>query len=152
MHTFNDDVAMHSGHPRWAGTTRWNINFIYTVDDSEGKCRFTDPRVYLSIRYRMPKLSNPHQNSAITSTFKRYYDQLMKHEQGHGDSGRLAAAKIDELLDKAYADDCVVLVQQSQERAKAIIKEYRRRDKRYDMITDHGRKQNRLQPGMLNVP
>lgn len=151
MKTFMEDVSMNSGHPRYAATTRWNTYFHYGFIETEEACRFRDVKVYLDIIYHMPKLTySP--DPAVTRTFKRYYDHLLEHEKGHGDSGRLAAEKIDQLLQTAKAENCVDLVKQSRQAADKIVKVYRNRDRNYDLITDHGRRQERLTPGMLERP
>ena len=147
-----EDVSRNSGAPRWAGTTRWRVDFRYDFNESRDECRFSDIRVNLYIRYRMPKLGSPHRDPAIRRRFNRFYEQLMEHEDGHGDSGRLAATEVHEMLSEATSENCRLLVEQSRREANRIIKAYRYRDKRYDLITDHGRRQERLMPDMLEMP
>ena len=75
-------------------------------------------------------------------TIERFYSVLLKHEEGHKDSGLYAARDIEKaLLSLGSFNDCQELEITANQTAKKIIQKYNKRDKDYDRKTDYGRLQ-----------
>ena len=91
----------------------------------------------------MPKISDSHNvKPEVERVFNQYQSALLKHEQGHKDSGLYAAREIEQKLRSLGAcKDCKNLEQAANQTATQIIKKYNERDKNYDLKTDHGRLQ-----------
>jgi len=142
-------IGKASGSVLWTGFTRWKIDRWYGFKESGGECSPQSAKVYLSIRYKMPKLFRAYTDPAVKRTFDRYYKSLMKHEEGHADVARMAAVDIDQMLTEISADDCTSLKRLENQKFQEIIREHRLLGKRYDLITNHGRNQDRFHRGMF---
>lgn len=143
------EINKASGSVLWAGFTRWKITRWYGFEEADGRCSPQGAKVYLAIRYKMPKLFPAYSDPAIKRTFDRYYRSLLEHEEGHGNVARMAALEVDRMLAQTSAENCLALKRLESEKFQEIIREHRLLDKRYDIITNHGRNQDRFHRGMF---
>jgi predicted secreted Zn-dependent protease len=141
----NREIRRSSGNPLWTGFTRWSITYWYGYQDSGEVCKLTNINVRLDIRYKMPKLFQPNRDLTLKREFERYYSGLMEHEEGHADIARKAAVAVEGMLVEASATRCEDLPQIEKAKYRSILSEYRDMQRRYDLITDHGRWQERWQ-------
>ena len=90
----------------------------------------------------MPKLAASHKKKDIEKKFNTYYSALLLHEKGHKESGVLAATEIENILlslpEKSNCDELGAIAKQ---KAKNIIRKFKKKDIVYDYKTDHGRTQ-----------
>lgn len=143
------EIKKASGSVLWTGFTRWKVDRWYAFEEADGRCAPKDAKVYLTIRYKMPKLFPAYSDPAIKRTFDRYYRSLMEHEEGHGDVARKAVLEVDKILAEISAENCIALKKHEDARFHDILREHRLLGKRYDIITNHGRNQDRFHRSML---
>lgn len=128
---------------KYRGYTSWNVYWQFYWQISNQKCRIDRVTTDLKVKYIMPKISDSHNvKPEVERVFNQYYSALLKHEQGHKDSGLYAAREIEQKLRSLGAyKDCKKLEQAANQTANQIVKKYNERDKNYDLKTDHGRLQ-----------
>jgi predicted secreted Zn-dependent protease len=126
---------------RFRGDTKWHVNWKFKWKKKKGSCQIYTVNTDLTIQYTMPKISDDFPvDSGIRSSFDKYYKALLKHEQGHKNSGLYAARDIEkELLSLGEFNNCRRLEKIANNKGKNIIEKYNQRDKDYDQRTDHGR-------------
>ncbi len=126
---------------KFRGNTKWNVNWKFKWKKKNGSCQIYTVNTKLTVQYTMPKISdNFPVDSSIRSSFEKYYKALLKHEQGHKNSGLYAARVIEkELKSMGAFNNCQSLEKAANKKGKEIIERYNKRDKDYDQRTDHGR-------------
>ncbi len=126
---------------RFYGETSWYINWKFKFKEGNGNCQIYAVKTALSVEYIMPKIpDNFTVDPNIRNSFEKYYQALLKHEQGHKSSGLHAAQEIEKKLSSINTfRNCQKLENFANKKAKSIIKKYDRHDREYDERTDHGR-------------
>jgi len=130
----------HNGHT-YHGYTKWNVQwrFFWNTDDS-GRCRITSAKTTLTATIQMPKLIGG--TSSQRKIFEDYSVALKRHEWGHYEIGREAAASIDrKLLLLPAMEDCPSLERQANALANRNLEQYREKERAYDTSTGYGKSQ-----------
>lgn len=126
---------------KFRGDTQWYVNWRFKWKRKNGSCQIYSVNTDLSVQYTMPKIPNDFPvDSSIRDAFEKYYHALLKHEQGHKNSGLYAARDIEkELLSLGAFKNCQRLEKIANKKGKSIIEKYSKRDNEYDQRTAHGR-------------
>lgn len=126
---------------RFRGETKWYVKWYFKWKKKNGYCQIYNVITDLTVKYTMPRIPiNFPVDSNIRNSFNKYYAVLLKHEQGHKNSGLFAARDIEkELLSIGIYPDCKKLEKVANKMGKNIIEKYNKRDIEYDRKTRHGR-------------
>ncbi|MGB5326529.1 MAG: DUF922 domain-containing protein [Pseudomonadales bacterium] len=139
----NRRTPIREGGKRFKGHTRWRVQWKFKwKQQSNGDCHITDVKTVLDVTFTMPRITPGF--SADTATqleFKKYYASLFAHEKVHMKSGLHAANEIENVL-AAFRKQggCRNISAEANAKADAIVKKYNKRDKEFDIETNHGRK------------
>jgi len=138
----NKSPAMNAGRD-FIGYTDWRVHLSFHSIERQGICSIGDATVTLLVKYTLPRLDeNYFYDWATESSFNRYYAALLTHEQGHAESGTLAALELQDALGRLHSHrGCAALSQNVDASFDRILEKYRQRDLDYDRRTDHGRSQ-----------
>ncbi len=131
-----------AGH-RYAGRTRWNIQWKLRHAQQGNRCAITSVAVAVGIAQTMPKWRTESKaTSGLRAAWTRFSDKLQRHEDAHKDHGVKAARQIETaLLGLKPAGNCEDLESAANAQAQSIVQKYQARDQAYDARTDHGRKE-----------
>ena len=123
------------------GHTKWHVKWNFKWKKRNGICKITQVKTHLNVTYTMPRIPINHPVKLnVRTPFNNYYNALMKHEEGHKDSGLYAARDIEKALLKLPTDiDCNRLSNSANQMGHKIIKKYNQRDINYDKKTKHGK-------------
>jgi predicted secreted Zn-dependent protease len=130
----------HNGHT-YHGYTKWNVQwrFFWNTEGS-GRCRIASAKTTLTATIQLPKLKGG--TASQRKIFEDYSAALKRHEWGHYEIGREAAASIDrELLLLPAMEDCPGLERQANALANQILEQYRGKERAYDASTGYGKSQ-----------
>lgn len=136
--------AMQKDGPRnfWA-YTNWFINWSHTTEaESTGVCKLKDSLVSVTTKLTLPRWANaPDPDDARRRSWDAMIAALRKHEQGHVNNGVRAANAISSAILAVPAQtSCDALDGVIDSTSKEIVKAYRKADKDYDRVTNHGDK------------
>lgn len=132
---------------RFDAYTKWHVAWQYRYDMVDGKCRLTSLTVNTTITYTMPAWQNSQQASrSLQQHWRRYYQALQLHEEGHANHGRAATQAIWQQLRQLARPTCNAMSQIVNQTAQGIINNYAQKDIDYDRQTDHGRTQGAVFP------
>ncbi|WP_435234794.1 DUF922 domain-containing protein [Psychromonas sp. PT13] len=128
------------GGLKYRGNTNWKVKWRFYWEITDGLCRVGGVNTELDITYTVPRLAPGFKvGENVKKAFDGYYAALMKHELGHGFSGRYAAQDIETtLLGIKGVDNCEELKQTANTQARGLIRKYNQRDIDYDDRTNHG--------------
>jgi len=127
----------------FTGHTDWRVQLRFQSQERGGVCRISNASITLLVRYTLPRLDdNYFYDWATESAFNHYYAALLTHEQGHAQSGQLAAGELQARLGRLRSHNgCNALGQSVDATFNRILDKYHQRDLDYDRATDHGRSQ-----------
>ncbi|HHF7347365.1 TPA: DUF922 domain-containing Zn-dependent protease [Legionella feeleii] len=125
----------------------WNYNWHYN-HPSQNPCYVKNVTVSANVTSILPAWSN--QNSStpyLQNKWNNYLNNLIKHEEGHGNNGKRAAMEIEQaLLNTPAMPNCNVLKTELNMKANEIISKHNAWDTQYDMETNHGKNQGAIFP------
>ena len=130
-----DGGQVYYGHTHWDAhwDFRWN-------SDASGRCRLTSVQVSLRTEILLPQLRGA--DSRQAAAFERFIVALRRHEMGHYEHGKQAAAEIErDLLALPPASSCAALEAQANQGAQRSIARFAAMDGQYDRETRHGESQ-----------
>ncbi len=127
---------------KFHGRTNWYVKWNYKWKKRDGRCWIVSVKTKLDVNYIMPRIPNDHQvKRSVRYAFGKYYALLFKHEQGHKESGLLAAQRIEDSLRRlGYFRSCKKLERAANKKGQDIIELFNKRDKEYDDKSDHGQR------------
>jgi len=137
----NDASPIRHNGRTYHGYTKWNVQwrFFWKAYDS-GRCTITSAKTTLTATIQLPKLKGG--TSSQKKRFEDYSAALKRHEWGHYEIGREAAASIDrELLLFPVMEDCPSLERQANALANQLLEQYREKERAYDASTGYGKSQ-----------
>lgn len=123
------------------GYTQWQIDWqFHWWQEPTGECRITTVTTTLDIVIRLPQLQPD--VARDTRAFTAYVSALRQHEQGHADTGRMAAKAIDQgIAALPRQASCAALETAANQTGHRLIAQFRQRDTQYDRATGYGRTQ-----------
>jgi predicted secreted Zn-dependent protease len=128
---------------KFHGSTSWQVEWSITWKKTNGICYLDTSAAKLNVLIKMPRISPKYKASdAVVGSFNKYYEVLLKHENGHMDNGIKALKDIDVLLSNFNSyTDCEVLNANVESSITKVIGKYKRQDIAYDEQTKHGQLQ-----------
>ena len=125
------------------GHTKWHVKWHFKWKKRKGVCRISQVSTSLNVKYTMPRIPISYSvKPEVLNSFNNYYKALMRHEEGHKNSGLYAARDIESSLLKLSTDndnDCKRLSSSANRIGHKIINKYNQRDRDYDKKTIHGK-------------
>jgi predicted secreted Zn-dependent protease len=124
--------------------TVWNIRWRYTTAPSPGGCAVTSFDVSLDVVTTMPRWVDEADasSSSLVERWRTYRAALLVHEDGHKRIATEAAVAIRKVRDTAAPQpSCADVSRLIAGAASRLLDEYREKERRYDVETDHGRTQ-----------
>lgn len=131
--------------------TSWFINWSYQWhydNPSQNPCYVTSVKVTGDITYLLPEWANESEgNSPLKTQWAIYIKNLFTHEGGHAQNAKLAAIEIERaLLSVQPQASCKALQNNLESTAKGFLAIHNAWDIKYDLDTDHGKKQGAVFP------
>ncbi|MEJ2039886.1 MAG: DUF922 domain-containing protein [Desulfosarcinaceae bacterium] len=127
---------------KYRGLTNYRIKYNFYTGHID-KTWYID-RVFttVDVTFTMPRWTDYRKaNKDQQQKWDEYYNALMDHENGHKDIAVAAARKIEnELLKLAHFLDEDQLKKTAHLRARMILRGYNARQKKFDLMTEHGKK------------
>ncbi len=125
---------------RHHGQVNWNLQWRYNYSTDRGGCRLTGFAVQRSTTMQLPRWVDVDRASpALRSEWERYSQALRLHEDGHVETGALAAAEIERRAAAVKrSSTCAALGTTLDGIGKAVVQEFKARDVEYDATTGHG--------------
>jgi predicted secreted Zn-dependent protease len=137
----NNASPFKEGGRSFHAKTKWNIRWSYSFNkNASGECRLGATKVMLDTTISLPRLvgDSPEQQRQ----FARYLIPLEKHELGHYQIAREAAAAVKEKLASLPGNpNCSELGKLADTTGKKTVNAYNEKNRAYDDETDHGRSQ-----------
>ena len=117
------------GHTKW--WVKWNFRW---VRQPSGRCAITSVAVDLSTQMQLPQLVQA--PAAERERFNRFLPRLTKHEEGHRDNGRAAAAEVERRITQLpEMSSCELLEATANDTGRHVVSEYNQRDRQFDDAT-----------------
>ncbi len=134
------------------GTVNWKIKYFYKTVRKNGICSISQAKTKVDITYFVPKLaSNYKAPEGTRAVFQRYYKILKKYLDNNTSFAVDAALEIEKQLPKIekVRNDCNIVKQNAKNLAKSILKNYKKKNKDFEIRTYEGflegvRKENLL--------
>lgn len=123
------------------GHTKWWVNWNFRwVRQPSGRCAITSVSVDLSTQMQLPQLVQA--PAADRERFDRFLPRLTKHEEGHRDNGRAAAAEVERRITQLpEMPSCELLEATANDTGRRVVSEFNQRDRQFDDATEHGKTQ-----------
>ncbi len=124
------------------GETKWNLTWRFTVAPTEGGCRCASVTTTLAITTTLPRWQPPADAAPdVGARWKEYITRLTEHETGHARFGLVSARELRKQLALVRTnEDCQALSKRINAQANRLVEDYKKREREYDVFTDHGRK------------
>lgn len=128
---------------KFHGSTSWQVEWSISWKKTDGICYLDSSETKLNVLFKMPRMSpNFSASDAVLGAFNRYYDALLKHENGHVNNGSKALKDINVLLSNFNSySNCHVLNEAVNNAITKVVRKYKRQDITYDIQTKHGKLQ-----------
>jgi predicted secreted Zn-dependent protease len=129
------------GGRRYAAYTEWVVTWTYTFDEEVTECRFESFDVRAAITTTFPRW-DPDDDAApgLIERWERFRSALQEHEDGHARIAVEAAGAVESALSAlGPRPTCDELERDAEAEARDRVDRYRRRERRYDEETGHGR-------------
>lgn len=128
--------------------TLWKLGWNARVGSVAGEFQVTSFTTSTAIAITMPSWRAPTNPApSMVQAWVSYYSALQKHEWAHATNGMMAAEELRKRVGEIGPDsDPARLQKRVQVVADAVIEEYTMRDKDFDRVTDHGRKEGATLP------
>jgi predicted secreted Zn-dependent protease len=144
-----DGGERHFGRTAW--TARWEV--VYEQPRSgdqpvrDAPCRMRRADVYLDVEVTLPRWTDSERApAALRRKWSSFRDALAFHEREHQESIISAGRRVKRALSDLTASSCSALEEKAGARARSIIEEARRYNRRFDERTRHGRTQGAQWP------
>ena len=134
--------ATSDGKPHDA-TTRWFVRWRYGTATVQAGCGVSRFDVSLETITTLPDWADePSAPRPLVRQWARYFQALLVHEAGHRIIGGAAAAALRDAGSRVRPQSqCDLLATEIKRTAEDVLNDYRKRDREYDLETEHGRTQ-----------
>lgn len=135
-------AAARRGSDDFAGETRWSVEWSFRFNQGASHCSCTSVRTATKIVTTLPRwISAAHASQETRERWTKFFVALGQHEAGHAQIGIAAANEVGKIIAAVPPQsDCDQLTKRINESAERVLDEYRRREREYDRVTDHGRR------------
>ena len=124
------------------GDTRWTVKWQFSSSQGASGCFCTRFSTTTTITTTLPRWTPPtNVMTQVKEQWTRYFTNLAQHEAGHARIGIAAANEIQRQVHQlGVQPDCDTLSRAINNKAEAVVTDYRQREKEYDRVTEHGMK------------
>lgn len=131
--------------PAW---TDWRVDVGYDYRREGERCRLTSPDVEVRVTVHLPRwVDSAGASPELRRRWRRDLRAMERHEEGHVRLARRAGRRVHGALADLPAGPCDGLRARADSAAAAVLEEARAAQRRYDDVTDHGRRQERAERG-----
>jgi len=129
---------------RYPGHAEWNVSWTYRWQSQGNRCSLNSPSVQLTGTITLPRWEDRGSaDPALQQRWDRFLAALTVHEQGHFQNGVAAADELRRQLATLKSNKgCASLAAEVEALGRAIVEDYKQRDRQYDLDTEHGRTQD----------
>jgi predicted secreted Zn-dependent protease len=130
----------------FAALTNWQIDWKSSYVNSAQGCTVQSPSVKVTVSTTLPRWqSSKSVKTDVKNEWQRYLEALSTHESGHQHNGIRAARAVQQLLlTSPSASSCPALADKMNKAVQDVVAEYRRKDRTYDRLTQHGSTQGAI--------
>jgi predicted secreted Zn-dependent protease len=130
------------GKGEFDAETAWNVNWRYSVERADDGCRCKSVTTTVSITMTLPRWADyTNASPEMKARWAAFIVPLLEHEVGHGKFGLGAANELRKQLGELRAEGgCDGFRRKVEETAQRVIDDFKKRERNYDVRTDHGRK------------
>ena len=122
-------------HAYTASYVTWNWRW----KKRNGSCNFTQVTSKVDITYTLPKLTDIAKKSGISKDWMKWHASLVRHERNHAKNAvDIASVGNNKILRLSSRKNCKDLDKAAKNIVNILIKELHSRDKKYDVMTNHG--------------
>lgn len=134
--------------PPLDGRTDWHVQWQFHLEETAQGARLRSFDLTTTVTITLPSWQAPADaDPALVETWKRFFANLKRHEEGHLAIARQAAAAVRQRIRPIQqAPTLRQLTDQLNAAARAALAEFRDRDAEYDRITQHGLRQDAWRP------
>ena len=125
---------------RYHGYTKWSVGWSFRFAPNGQACEIQSIETKLEATMTLPRWNKPDRASKrIEQEWERYIAALRQHEDGHYGIAVSAAEEIKRrLFGLTKESGCQAFADDINDKAKAVIAEFRAKESAYDAATDHG--------------
>jgi predicted secreted Zn-dependent protease len=147
-HELDTKGPIDDGGKRVDGHTKWYVAWNFRYAPSSGGCAFTQFEVTVKGTVTLPRwVGSKRSSNSLSRKWQSYIAALRLHEDGHYAHGVQAAQDITALGQSfRVSDSCSTIAKTFNDRANAILEQYKAADAAYDSDTKHGEKQGAIFP------
>ena len=131
-----------NGPNGYGGLARWRIRYEYTTKKSMNDCKIDTVRTTIAGNILMPNwVDERSADQGLRRRWRRYYDALMRHEEGHIQHGRELALMVNARLLGLGSVPCNEMKTRAKSEFDRVYQNLLGRDQEYDARTNHGETQ-----------
>jgi len=135
----------------FVGLTDWRIQWSYEVVPTPAGCRCSSFTTRTTILTTLPRWTPPDSASReVKAAWQQFITALGEHEMGHA---RLALAALADMHRQVKGlgepSSCEALGKSIESTARRVVEEHRKRDREYDLRTNHGANQGAALRGRM---
>ncbi|MFT7243953.1 MAG: putative secreted Zn-dependent protease [Candidatus Azotimanducaceae bacterium] len=125
--------------PRW-GCTNWDVSWKFRWQESNGNCRVSSVQTFIKVVYQMPYWQGATQSdSDLAREWKRFYQALKLHEDGHGEIAIRAGEAIENRISQVGGmSSCSALEANVNQVGRETLAKFNAMNAEYDVETRHG--------------
>jgi len=128
-------------------STRWDVQWRYDLERSDGSCSVKDFQATVDIAFRYPRLVRESAPAEVLAAWDRYMENLVHHETLHRDLAVAAAADLSRASSALPpAVTCEELDYAIHALGQAFMKKLYLDETAYDRLTGHGATQGAALP------
>ena len=118
--------------------TAWNVRWQFRWNAAPGgTCRITSVATRLAVTMTLPRLRSA--DALAAADFRRYYPELLLHEEGHRSLARGVAQEIDRRIETLPPmERCADLEREANRLGHELLEDARQREVEYDRSTRQG--------------
>lgn len=133
---------------KWDAYTKWYVKWRFFWRETKDECTIKRVKTHVDVQFTLPRLATPTRaNADAKRRWRRYYDALIAHENGHRDFGVNAATEIGEALLAINSEpSCDELKRAANALGYRILDRYIAEEKQYDIDTNHGMNEGAVFP------
>ncbi len=130
------------------GYTEYYLGWKFWWVTRGRNCQLNKVEVKVDIEFTMPKLVSRHPPRSLRTTWRKYYDALESHEEGHAKLAIAAGRQLEEdLLSLRAFTDCAKLEEGANALGQQQLQHLNEQQAEYDRRTEHGKRQGAFLEG-----
>lgn len=134
--------GLQNGPQGYSGMARWRVSYNYSTKKTMNDCEIDSIRTTVAGSILMPNwVDEASADPGLRRRWRRYYDALMRHEEGHIQHGRELALLVNARLLGLGSMPCDEMKTRMKSEYDRVYQNLLGRDREYDARTNHGETQ-----------